>query len=134
MGLLEWINSNVWIISIITLIAGATFTKRRELYIKLAEEKSKHYSRYFDILYAPELNTRLYLYQKTNIILYGSNEVIKKLSICEKNGINTNDIDSQKDLSELVYAMKKDIERPRLTLDYCIKNVPPLQFFLPLFA
>ncbi|MFD2640197.1 hypothetical protein [Piscibacillus salipiscarius] len=116
MVILEWVNANGWIMTVIALLAGAFLTKRRELYLKLAEKKGEHYSKYFDILYAPQFNDRLYYYQKTNIVLYGSREVLEKLAVCEKNGISITDQKRNLEFYELIYEMKKDIEKPRLTL------------------
>lgn len=102
--------------TIISLFVGAFLTKRRELYLKLAEQKVKHYSALFDALYAPSLDDRLYVYRKTNIVLHGSRKVIEKLAICEKNGISVIEDEKKNELFELIYEMKKDIERPKLLL------------------
>lgn len=54
--------------------------------LKLAEEKSKIHTKYFDVLYASDFNHRLYYYVKT-LVLCGSDDVIKKLAIVERNSI-----------------------------------------------
>jgi len=49
------------------------------------------------------------------IILFGSDDVIEKLAICEKNGINTNFEEGRLIYLDLIKAMKKNIESPKDT-------------------
>lgn len=128
---IAWIGDNIWIVSIFTLVLGAylnTFlTKNKEVLMKIADKKSQYYADFVNSLLnfnkshyqrlidndKDEIN-RNYFYMKNLVILYGSSEVIEKLSICEKKGINF-DIDEGREIYlDLIEAMKKDIEDPKI--------------------
>ncbi|QKY70297.1 hypothetical protein [Lentibacillus sp. CBA3610] len=124
MDLIELINSNGWIVSIITLILGAyinsLFAKRRENLMKVADKKGEFYTQYLNVLHEfnpnfmqKDTNKRFLFFKYLNV-LYGSNEVIEKMAVCEKNGINNKTEQGKQELTELVIAMKKDIEKPKL--------------------
>ncbi|MCK6256832.1 hypothetical protein LCY76_09520 [Fictibacillus sp. KIGAM418] len=137
---LAWINSNGWIVSIFTLVLGAylsTFlTKNKEVLMKIADKKGQYYADYINALLqfnkpihlrAREheiINTnRNYFYLKNLVILYGSNEVIKRLSICEKNGINFKKEEGRESYLKLIEAMKKDIENPKIIRSWWIRRI-----------
>ncbi|MGP9039419.1 hypothetical protein [Cytobacillus kochii] len=126
-----WIGDNIWIVSIFTLVLGAylnTFlTKNKEILMKIADKKSQYYADFVNSLLnfnksdyqrliandKDEIN-RNYFYMKNLVILYGSSEVIEKLSICEKIGINF-DVDEGREIYlDLIEAMKKDVENPKI--------------------
>jgi hypothetical protein len=126
---IEWINDNGWFVPIFSLVLGAylsTFlTKNKEVLMKIADKKSQYYSEYVSAFldFGVPSYIRLregtngavnlkYLYVKNQVILYGSNEVIEKLSICEKHGIDINTEEGKKYYIDLIEAMKEDIENP----------------------
>jgi hypothetical protein len=128
---IEWINDNGWFVSIFSLVLGAylsTFlTKNKEVLMKIADKKSQYYAEYVSSLleFSVPSYTRIkegtnnevnrnYFYMKNLVTLYGSNDVIEKLSICEKHGIDLNTEEGKNYYLDLVEAMKEDIENPRL--------------------
>lgn len=128
---IEWINENGWFVSIFSLFLGAYLsaflTKRKDVLMKIADKKSQYYADYVSALLEfrvpsyirvregtnEEVN-RNYLYVKNLVILYGSNEVIEKLSICEKHGIDLKAEEGKKHYLNLIEAMKEDIENPKV--------------------
>lgn len=130
-NILSWINSNGWLMSIISLMIGAILTsflsKRKEILLKIADKKSMYYSEYINALLEfgkpahirmredvnGEIN-RNYFYYKNMIILFGSDDVIEKLAICERNGIDTKSEVGRSLYTDLIKAMKKDIENPKI--------------------
>lgn len=142
--IIKWINSNGWIVAIITLILGAylnTFlSKNKEVLMKIADKKGQYYSEYIDALM--EVNKthyermrenngmdnskdigRSYFHIKNLVILYGSNEVLKKLSVCEKDGASFKTEEDVSDYLDLIEAMKKDIENPKIIKSFWRRNV-----------
>ncbi|WP_041964071.1 hypothetical protein [Mesobacillus selenatarsenatis] len=128
---LLWINSNGWLVSIFGIMLGAILsnflTKNKDLLMKVADKKSQYYAEYINALLVfsrptsirTDFNTsyeinRNYMYCKNLVILYGSDEVIENLAICEKEGISTSSIEGQERYIELIKAMKKDVEQPKL--------------------
>lgn len=130
---LLWINSNGWIVSIFTLILGAYLTnfltRNKEVLMKVADKKSQYYADYINALIdlnkpvplpTKERNkeiytvNRNYTYLKNLVILYGSDEVIEKLAIGEREGIYTSTEEGQERYIDLIKAMKRDVENPKL--------------------
>ena len=116
------VGVNGWILSLLSLTIGSLLTaflsKRNENLLKIADKKSNYYAEYISALLKfentnEEIN-RNYFYYKNMIILYGSDDVIEKLAVCERIGINTNSEEGRIIYTDLIKAMKKDIERPRL--------------------
>lgn len=127
-SILTWVNSNVWIVSIITLVLGAILnailTKNKDILIKIADKKSQYYAEYIKALLEfskPVQNQeqrqeieRDYFYSKNLVILYGSDNVIKKCAVCEKHSHNFTSLEGQERYIELIKAMKQDVENPKI--------------------
>lgn len=116
---LAWVSENVWIVSIVTAFLGAylkgLYDRNKDLYIKIAEQKSESYSQYLQRLINLNGNVDVdFFYAKTQVIQYGSDEVLEKLAKVEYEGITNlwNDTDKQKILADLIIAMKKDVANP----------------------
>lgn len=123
-NIVEWIT-NGWIASIFTLILGAfinsLFARRKDNLMKIADKKGELYTQYLSVLH--EFNphfmqrdtNKRYLFFKYLNVLYGSKEVLDKMAVCEKNSISNETEQGKQELAELVIAMKKDIEKPKIT-------------------
>ncbi|RIU93437.1 hypothetical protein [Oceanobacillus picturae] len=125
MAIFEWINTNGWFVSIFALIFGAylnsLFAKNKDNLMKIADKKGEYYFQYINVLhefnkdFIQEDTNKRYLIFKHLCVLYGSSEVLNKMAVCEKNSINTSSEQGIQELTDLVMAMKKDIEKPKLT-------------------
>lgn len=127
-SILTWVNSNVWIVSIITLVFGAVLnailTKNKDILIKIADKKSQYYAEYIKALLEfskPAQNQeqkyeieRNYFYSKNLVILYGSDNVIEKCAVCEKHSHDFTSPKGQERYIELIKAMKQDVENPKI--------------------
>jgi hypothetical protein len=137
---LSWINSNGWIVSIFTLVLGAylsTFlTKNKEVLMKIADKKGQYYADYINALlqFNKPIHVRMrentqgdidrnYFYLKNLVILYGSNEVIERLAICERDGIHFETKEGRERYLYLIEAMKKDIENPKIIKSWWIRKL-----------
>ncbi|WP_156289861.1 hypothetical protein [Oceanobacillus salinisoli] len=95
--------------------------------MKIADKKGQYYADFVNSLLdfnkshyqkllandKGEIN-RNYFYMKNLVILYGSSEVIEKLSICEKRGIDFEVDEGREIYLDLIEAMKEDIENPKI--------------------
>ncbi len=105
---------------LIGILVSSYLKKRSDWDLKLAEQKSVCYSQYIEKLV--NLNKEAnesFFYAKTQVIQYGSKEVLEKLAVVEYEGItNLNNEYQQKVLSDLIIEMKKDVAKPnRKTAD-----------------
>ncbi|MDM5425997.1 hypothetical protein [Bacillus mycoides] len=137
-SILTWINSHVWIVSIITLVLGAflnaILTKNKDVLIKVADKKSQYYAEYIRALLEfskpiqllePEQRheiNRNYMYFKNLVILYGSDNVIEKCAICEKHGQQFGSLEGQERYIELIKAMKEDVENPKIIKSWLLRK------------
>lgn len=136
-SILSWISSHVWVVSIISVVSGALvtafFAKRRDMMMKIADKKSACYAEYLKSLSdfskianssdqetIREINRNHFL-NKSLLVLYASDDVLGKLAICEKYGIQLGLTEGNERYLELIKAMKRDVEKPKIVRSWFVR-------------